>query len=166
MADERYADKLKGIKSAEGEAYSEMHQAALRGEVETLKLLLAQGGDARAVDDTYKMTALHFACIKGQTECAQMLIENYADVNARTTHERTPLHEATMYRHLGCTRLMVEAGGDMDAEDDNGLTPRILAHNCKGAYPELFSASQLEECDGIMELFGFNRDDLGLKPPQ
>ena len=158
MADERYADKLKGIKSAEGEAYSEMHQAALRGEVAKMQQLIAMGTDVTAADENFQQTALHFACLKGQTECAQMLLENGADVNALNFRNRTPLHNACLHRHLGCVRLMIENGGNMDAVDQWELTPRMSASNCKGGYPELLTPKQLEDCDGIMALFGISED--------
>jgi ankyrin repeat protein len=38
-------------------------------------------------------TAFYFACFKGHTECARLLIEHKADVNAKTTSGASALHD-------------------------------------------------------------------------
>jgi hypothetical protein len=68
-------------------------------------------------------TPLHFATVRGKTECAEVLIAKGAELNPRTGTEKTPLHFAASRGFLEITVLLVESGGDITAQDDEGWSP-------------------------------------------
>ncbi len=68
-------------------------------------------------------TPLHFATVRGKTECAQVLIENGAVLDPRTGTQKTPLHLAADRGFLEIATLLVEGGADLGAQDDEGWGP-------------------------------------------
>ncbi len=68
-------------------------------------------------------TPLHFAAVRGQTECARVLIENGAEMNPRTGTEKTPLHFAAERNFLELAKLLVANGANLGARDDEGWSP-------------------------------------------
>jgi hypothetical protein len=68
-------------------------------------------------------TPLHFAAVRGKTECARVLIEYNAAVDFRTGTEKTPLHFAADRDFLKLTKLLLENGADLGARDDEGWSP-------------------------------------------
>ena len=72
-----------------------IHEAAERGDIETVKQHLAAGTDVNAKNDAYGGTApLHFAATQGHKEIAELLIAKGADVNVKIEDGRTPLDMA------------------------------------------------------------------------
>lgn len=63
-------------------ALPKLHVAAIEGEVEEIKELLAAKAKVNEMDEQ-GYTALHYACAEGERRAAQVLIENGADVNAK-----------------------------------------------------------------------------------
>jgi ankyrin repeat protein len=68
-------------------------------------------------------TPLHFAAVRGQTACAEILIAKGAELNPRTGTEKTPLHFAGERGFLELAQLLVESGADIAAQDDEGWSP-------------------------------------------
>jgi type 1 glutamine amidotransferase len=68
-------------------------------------------------------TPLHFSAVRGQTECARVLIENGASVNHLTGTEKTPLHFAADRNFLELAKLLVANGAEIGARDDEGWSP-------------------------------------------
>ncbi len=68
-------------------------------------------------------TPLHFATVRGKTECAEVLIAKGAKLDLRTGTEKTPLHFAADRGFLPIAELLVESGADILAQDDEGWTP-------------------------------------------
>ena len=60
-------------------------------------------------------------------ECARLLVESGADVNARQSGGYTPLHEAAGSGDVELARLLLDAGADQSARKDDGQTPADLA---------------------------------------
>jgi ankyrin repeat protein len=58
-------------------------EAVQQGRVDEVKRLLSIGADANAADP-FKRTALILASRKGYAGIVKLLVEHYADVNART----------------------------------------------------------------------------------
>lgn len=61
--------------------------------------------------DASGWTALHYAANNGHTDCARLLLQKGADVNARTAMEFTPLVLAKMHDHVDCAAQLVRYGG-------------------------------------------------------
>ncbi|QBG47646.1 hypothetical protein EGM51_09665 [Verrucomicrobia bacterium S94] len=68
-------------------------------------------------------TPLHFATVRGQTECAEVLVAKGAELDERTGTLKTPLHLAADRGYLEIVKLLAESGADLGAEDDEGWTP-------------------------------------------
>ncbi|VGO14965.1 Actin-binding protein [Pontiella desulfatans] len=98
-----------------------LHAIAKGDPVDTLNHLLL-GAD---VNEKNKQgwTPLHFASVRGKTECAEVLIAKGAELNPRTGTEKTPLHFAAERGFLDLARVLVEAGADLAAKDDEGWSP-------------------------------------------
>ena len=73
-----------------------------------LQALLDSGGSANACDEAGN-SALLYACGKGQTECAQLLLSRKADVNLRADSGATPLLVACNSNHPSCVMLLLKA---------------------------------------------------------
>ncbi|WP_419938257.1 ankyrin repeat domain-containing protein [Candidatus Palauibacter sp.] len=107
---------------------SPVANAAMRGEVETVRELLRQGLDVNAAQGD-GMTALHWAADRGDAELADMLIYAGADVAAVTRiGQYTPLHLAARRGSAEILASLVGAGSDATAVTANsGATPLHLA---------------------------------------
>ena len=73
---------------------SALSLAAQSGNEDIVQLLLQRGfgSNARAESSLYNETALHLACGHGRLPMVKILIENGADVHAKTWSQETPLH--------------------------------------------------------------------------
>jgi outer membrane protein assembly factor BamB len=90
----------------------DLWDAAKRGDVDTVKALLAKGAEVNAKTE-YGATALHFAADKGHLEVVRVLLKNKADVNAKDTfYSAKPLDWAIMRSRVDVARELVEAGAD------------------------------------------------------
>jgi hypothetical protein len=67
--------------------------------------------------------ALNWACFYGHTECAQLLIDHGADVNAKSIRGSSALSVAAQKGHLSCVKLLVQNGADVHCQSDDGWTP-------------------------------------------
>jgi ankyrin repeat protein len=72
-------------------------------------------------------TALYWVCVYGYTECAQLLIDHKADVNAKDNYGTSAPHEAASEGQLGCMKLLVQNGADMNCQSGNGWTPLMIS---------------------------------------
>jgi ankyrin repeat protein len=77
----------------------------------------------------FNMTALHFACLRGQLNMCKALLGRGADRMARDSEQWTPLHCAAQHGHLSCVVMLVGRQGkvrmtptEVDAAAENGAT--------------------------------------------
>ncbi len=96
--------------------------AIAKGDADDVRNHLLLGTD---VNEKNKQgwTPLHFAAVRGQAECARVLIETDAEMNPLTGTEKTPLHFAAERNFLELVKLLVENGADIGARDDEGWSP-------------------------------------------
>jgi hypothetical protein len=71
--------------------------------------------------------ALYHTCREGHADCAQLLIDHKADLNARNKSGCSPLHGSAFCGHTECVKLMVENGADVTWKDLSGVTPLMWA---------------------------------------
>jgi uncharacterized protein len=115
--------------------------AASRGNVQTVRALLAGGADPFMT--TEKRTApLHVATWGGSPyagdwtedekknllEVTKLLVERGADVNSAGEHGWTPLHGAAYKGVEGVVQFLVEHGARIDVFDEYGQTPLSIAN--------------------------------------
>jgi len=89
-------------------------EAAKKGDVTELKKLLDQGVNVDS-KSKYGVTALGFACSKGQLDAVQLLIERGANVNAEDTfYHATPISWAIENGHNDIVKFLLQKGANPD----------------------------------------------------
>ena len=84
--------------------------AARKGDLETIKSLLAKGIDVNTKTN-YGATALSYACDRGHIEIVRVLLENGADPNAKDTfYGATPIIWAAQRGHVDVVAVLLEKG--------------------------------------------------------
>jgi ankyrin repeat protein len=110
--------------------------AALTGNVELMRELIAVRADPNAVDDNGCSPLL----LCGQTGIKPsiefLVTETDADVNARDKLGRTCLHSAAFFGDTAVVRLLLSANADPAIADEQGNTPMLVAaRNLNGIPP-------------------------------
>lgn len=101
--------------------------AAMRGDVAQVEVLIAEGADINAAQGD-GMTALHWAASHGNAEMASLLVGHGADITAGTrVGSHTPVHVAASRAHSEVVRVLLEAGADPAARTSTGATPLHFA---------------------------------------
>ena len=94
-----------------------MHNAALNGHKEIVKLLIAIGADVNAKGGRWGGTPLLYAVAEDHLEIAEILIDKGTDLNVQDIHGETPLDLASgktaelIRKHGGMTRRELKAEG-------------------------------------------------------
>jgi len=112
---------------------SELHEAALAGDIAKVTALLASGKDVNEKDEDGK-TPLHNCAQEGHLECMQFLISKGADVNAKDSGENTALHKAAFRGNKPCVELLLEKGA---ATEKNKLGKSPLDMALRRNYKEI-----------------------------
>jgi hypothetical protein len=120
-----------------------LHEAARRGFLPLVGLLLEAGADLSSKDPVTQRTALHEAAdgmlvydpragfwYESPHEMVRFLIARGAPVNVRDKDGATPLHYAARDLQLLSVAALVEAGADVNAVANDGSTP--LGNAMKG----------------------------------
>ncbi|KAJ5155849.1 hypothetical protein N7492_008652 [Penicillium capsulatum] len=89
------------------------HRAAL-GRVDLLSLLIENGADLNAVEDTGR-TPLFLAVAENSLSCLNLLLEQNVDVNHREEDDWTALHFAAHNDQLRMAEALLDAGADIEA---------------------------------------------------
>ena len=106
---------------------SPIADAAMRGDVATVRSLIARRADVNAPQGD-GMTALHWAADRGDSVLATELLRAKADVRLRTRiGGYTPLHIATRTGNPAVVRALIAAGSDVKATTSSGATPLHFA---------------------------------------
>jgi ankyrin repeat protein len=101
--------------------------AAMAGELETVRELLRQGADVNAAQGD-GMTALHWAALSGELDLARMLLYAGANVKASTRLGAfTPLLLASKSGQAAMVSELLEAGANPNDPTTNGTTALMLA---------------------------------------
>jgi ankyrin repeat protein len=114
--------------------------AAVRNDLEMLKIALEGGASARNVTSRYQGTALIAAAHLGHPEAVRLLIAAKAPLNHVNNLGWTALMEAIVLgngdaRHTATVRALVEAGADVNIADRQGTTP--LQHARRRGFVEM-----------------------------
>ena len=128
------AEKVKALLQADpklAEARTEdsstaLHLAALEGQTQIVRLLLANKAQVNA-RGLREETPLHMAMYNGHREVAELLLASQADVNAQNTAGETPLHLAARKGYRDLVELLVSQNADPGALDKSGRTPKAAA---------------------------------------
>jgi hypothetical protein len=115
----------------DAQRYDVVTIAAVKGDVETMRLALALGGSPRNVTSPYDGTALIAAAHLGHVEVVRTLIAAGAPLDHVNNLGWTAVLETVILgdggaRHVAILRALVDAGADVRLADRQGVTP--LAH--------------------------------------
>ncbi|MEZ5419963.1 MAG: ankyrin repeat domain-containing protein [Vicinamibacterales bacterium] len=119
---------LAGAQARPDAGRSAVADAAMKGQRDTVKALIADGADVNAAQGD-GMSALHWAADRGDAEMAELLTYAGASVSAVTRiGQYTPLHLASRAGSLGVVQALLKAGAEADAKTSvSGATPLHLA---------------------------------------
>ena len=95
--------------------YTPLHIAAMRGQIESLKILLATGTEEEisaklGATNTAGDTLLHAAAANGRSNTCKFLIDQGMTPNVLNCTFHTPLHLATVKSSLASVKAIVEGG--------------------------------------------------------
>lgn len=115
-----------------------LHQAVYKGDIETIKSLIAQGADVNAKDRNNE-TPLGAAVYRGQKEIVALLLSHGAEVNNAHTGSDLlgciPLHIAMQFHYTEIAEMLILAGSDVNAQGGYGrMTPLHLAFDNRALF--------------------------------
>jgi len=110
IEEEKPAEEENGEPDQEKQTYP-LHQAAAKGDIEQLKLLMSKGADVNAKDETGD-TALCYAVKVGKKGMVQMLVEGGADVNIGSS---PPLSIAVDKDDIAVAEYLIAHGANVNA---------------------------------------------------
>ena len=92
-----------------------------------IESLLLKGEEDLNFRDILGNTALHYLCMNGEYELAELLIIAGGIVEVENNQRITPLHAAAASGSIPLVRLLLEKGADINAQDIEDKTPLIYA---------------------------------------
>lgn len=104
-----------------------LHEAALGGDPELIRLLIARGLDVNAIDEHFKDTPLEYATSHAKPLAVAALLEAGANVNHQDGSGRTHLHAAVWGNRIEVVKMLLTAGADPTIADVKGQTPLDVA---------------------------------------
>ena len=110
---------------------STIWSAAREGDLETLRVLLADSSQAVHQQADDGCTPLHYAAFGGATAAVTLLLDSGSDPNARAFAGHTPLHFAAFGGHADVFQQLRATGSDSHAVDDS-LTSMLHAAAASG----------------------------------
>jgi len=102
---------------------NELFMAAEKGDFATVKTLLVTYPEMKKVRREGGWTLLHMAF--GSRELVEYLIENGAEIEARSESLWTPLHSQAYKGHMDGVEVLLEHGADIEAKHAYGTTPLL-----------------------------------------
>jgi ankyrin repeat protein len=117
----------------------EIHDAAEKGDLDTVKSIIAKNPELVNVKDDFGSTPLHWAAMRGHREVFMFLIDKGADVNAKERHGGVPLHWAAHFDDPTIIEILIKKGAKVDEKNMMGRTPLQVAarRGCKKSAEKL-----------------------------
>jgi len=113
--------------SAKNNALHELLSAAENNQLDSLKEIINAHPLFINSTDSDGYTALHRACYSGHEEIVKYLLENGANVHARTNDGWQPIHCATRWNHVTIVVLLLQNKADINSTTNGTQTPLHFA---------------------------------------
>jgi ankyrin repeat protein len=126
------ASRQLNVEARNAQDESPLMLAAIKGNIEAVKALIARDADVNKPG----WTALHYAASGATPEHARiiaLLLENHAYIDAASPNGTTPLMMAAHYGTVAAVKLLLDAGADPMLKNDLGLTAIDFAHRANRA---------------------------------
>ncbi|KAF5402933.1 Ankyrin repeat domain-containing protein 6 [Paragonimus heterotremus] len=104
-----------------------VHLVAYKGYFAMLHYLIQSGVNVHQPTSTLQRRAVHFAALRHQVSCLQMLLNAGAQLDVRDTFGNTPLHYAAEDGDVGLLSLLLNNGASVDSQDITSKTPLMKA---------------------------------------
>ena len=115
------------VNAKEGSGMTALMEASFRNRLKTVRLLLENGADMEAVENSLGCNALTFACLSGRSGVVRILLDYGGNVNAQDRFSRTALMAAAATGNIGAVLLLLANGADAHFESKFGTTASDLA---------------------------------------
>ena len=112
------ANPATGVEVRNNKDESPLMLAAIKGQLDICRQLIARDADVNKPG----WTPLHYASSGGMTNVVQLLLENYAYIDAESPNGSTPLMMAAMYGSADTVKVLLLAGADANLKNSLGLT--------------------------------------------
>jgi ankyrin repeat protein len=117
------------VNSVDCRGRTPLHWAALRGDEETIKILLLAGAVSDVVSQQNR-APLHYAIVSGSIPCVERLLMTGYSVNRRDIQGHAALHVAAWARDMpAMIETIYLAGAALEAKDNSGCTALECAAN-------------------------------------
>ena len=103
-----------------------LHEAAKSGDLASVRLLVSDGVDVRAIEAD-GTTALHWASHHDRIEISALLLKAGAEVDAINRYGVTPLALASLNGSAPMIKQLLRAGADANQANPDGETPLMTA---------------------------------------
>ena len=110
-----------GLFSTASAHSQDVFEAARTGNIKQLKKLIALNKDTIQKVNHMGFDPLMIACYRGQTKCAEFLVENGANIN-RPSAEGSALQAACYQNNTELAAILVKKGADLNAQGPDGNT--------------------------------------------
>jgi cytohesin len=100
-----------------------LFDAARNGDIEALRIAVANGVDVNKKAGRSGHTPLYVAANGGHIKAVEFLIEKGAGIDPKGYENKTPLHVAAYEGNREMTECLIDYGADVNARNKNGRTP-------------------------------------------
>ena len=105
----------------------EIHEAALRGDLEKVRALISSDPAQMTLKGRNDKLPLHWASQGGHLPVVALLLDRGADPNCRNNNDETPLQYAAAFGHQAVAELLLARGADLESRSRQGATPLMEA---------------------------------------
>lgn len=105
---------------------STMIDAALEGDLETIRKFIHMGVDVNVRDYDFR-TMLHLSSAEGNLRVVRLLLHEGAEVSVKDRWGNTPLHDAIRGDHQQVAQLLAAKGASLEYDDPAGVLCNLVA---------------------------------------